>query len=1406
MRHHLRLHAPYLLVWTAVWALFYGSLLLGVEHLIGGDTTGQYHAFALYQAREMRQLRLPVWSPYSYGGAPFAADVQAAVLYPPRWVTILLSAPSGDLPYHALEWEALLHVWLGGVFVYALAHHITRNRRAALLGAILYALGGYLGSYPLLQVPILETVIWLPLALWLLRRAVASARPWPWLAAAGAALGISALAGHPQTWLHGAYLCLAYYLWLTRRAGWAWHDLLRLGVAMAAIALGLAAAAWAPAASYLRFTSREGVGYGFVSTGLPALDYMQALLPGVLSLWSPQYLGAAGLLLALLAWASRRDEAAWPAAEVRFWGLAALLSAWLALGDKGILFEAVYRLPGWGLFRQQERLMGIFSLSLTLLASMGCAAWLRQGERTKRPLQIIGLLWAGAMLLSALTLAVTGAERAIWWAIWLRQAALGGAALVLLGTFGGVRRGTLLVGAQHAAPLQPAPLSSSRWRGAALLALLAVDLYLVSLSIGSREPGAPAQYWPIVPAFEALLAEQEPWRLDSEGAIHANLGEVYGLEDLTGISPLRPKAWSALRDLGRRRAWQLAGVRYVLSAEPRAEAGLTLLDTLPLGTIPRQNGALCLYRFEDALPRARLVYETVRVPDDAAAWVLLRDESFDPGAQVILSANAPQLPLEGGLEDGGVVRTRRLDVRTLQITVDTPRDGYLVVSEWRYPGWRATLDGQPTAIYGANAGFQAIYLPAGPHEVRLRYTTWEVGLGGLIALLTLLLGGLTAWRWRPAPKARAASQCGTQPRAPRHIRWLLATLAGARISSWWAAGLVLLGTALRLITLGSQELRGDEAFSYVFSRLPLGEIVPALLREGDPHSPLHYVLLHGWMRLFGESEFALRLPALIPGVLLIALMWRLGIVLADRRQALLLALLTALSQALVWVSQDVRNQYTLAMALAAGATLVLLRAIQRPSWGLWLAYGLLSALCIYGFYYGVFALLAHACYLLCDRGTRRHLAAWIASGLLALALFAPWLAAMWPRLAAAGQLSDAGQPELANYLVRVGIWAALGAEISRSSGRWLALGGGAVVLMGLRALWRERRPSAVLMGVWLASAAWAIFLVQFSRATFSARYIAVAAPAGWFLFVAGVAALVRAAGARRLVAWLALLAILGTNVAGLYVYYTDPDAGRSAGYRPAAAHIAAAALPGDLLVTNFPDPCWDYYLRDAPLTRTMLPVKPSQSREAVEARLAELGGAHERLWFAPVPSASWDADGMAQHWLDYHALLEERTLHGKQTVLRYRPLRTAQQVMRPLEAPFGESIVLLGCHVTVDGLPMSPQAEWLALRPGAVVQVTLLWEGRAAMARDYTGFVHLVGDDGRLLAQHDGVPVFGSRPTSTWAAGDLVLDRHEVAVPDGAVAQQGALLVGLYASDTIVRVPLPDGRDALDALRVSIAP
>lgn len=400
---------PFLL-WTGLVLLFFGTILLGIDRLPNGDFSGQFHAFARFQAREMAAGRLPLWSAGSYGGFPFVADPQAAVFYPIRWLTILLSLPWG-FTYHVLELEAILHIWLAGWFTYLFAYDLLRRQEAALVSAVLFGLGGYLTSYPLLQLAILETIAWWPLALLLLRRAVAAdglrLRP---LLGAALVMGIAFTAGHPQTFMQISYATLAYGLYLGWRRRWGLRGFAQAGVIAGAVIVGLAAAAWLPVLAYTLQTTRAEVGYDFVASGLPLVDYLQMLLPGALSLWSPATVGTGALLL--LAWHGRSHLRGMDS-EACFWTGTAVVAAVLSLGDKGFLFAILYRLlPGLSLFRSQERWLAFFSFGLALLAGYGVRVWQAMARderaaavRTGSIVLLLALVGTAMSLLLAPTLA-----------------------------------------------------------------------------------------------------------------------------------------------------------------------------------------------------------------------------------------------------------------------------------------------------------------------------------------------------------------------------------------------------------------------------------------------------------------------------------------------------------------------------------------------------------------------------------------------------------------------------------------------------------------------------------------------------------------------------------------------------------------------------------------------------------------------------------------------------------------------------------------------------------------------------------------------------------------------------------------------------------------------------------------
>lgn len=152
-----------------------------------------------------------------------------------------------------------------------------------------------------------------------------------------------------------------------------------------------------------------------------------------------------------------------------------------------------------------------------------------------------------------------------------------------------------------------------------------------------------------------------------------------------------------------------------------------------------------------------------------------------------------------------------------------------------------------------------------------------------------------------------------------------------RIVLWplpgWTLALVF-GFLIRLPHM-TDVLWYDETFTAALARLPdLNNLFTVVL--ADVHPPTNYFLTWLLVRLFGDSEVVLRIPALMSGVLLIYLSYRLALALGfSDRVATLTSWLIALMPSAVQYSNEAR-QYALLACLAFGVLIAILDG--RPRW------------------------------------------------------------------------------------------------------------------------------------------------------------------------------------------------------------------------------------------------------------------------------------------------------------------------------------------------------------------------------------------------------------------------------------------------------------------------------------------
>jgi hypothetical protein len=134
--------------------------------------------------------------------------------------------------------------------------------------------------------------------------------------------------------------------------------------------------------------------------------------------------------------------------------------------------------------------------------------------------------------------------------------------------------------------------------------------------------------------------------------------------------------------------------------------------------------------------------------------------------------------------------------------------------------------------------------------------------------------------------------------------------------------------------------------------------------------------------------------------------------------------------------------------------------------------------------------------------------------------------------------------------------------------------------------------------------------------------------------------------------------------------------------------------------------------------------------------------------------------------------------------------------------------VTLGDKVKLLGYDLPPGP----VQAGGNLYVTLYWQAQREMAQSYKVFVHVYDGAGDIVAQRDWLPGLGVKPTSGWAAGEVVADRHIVPLGEDVMAGAYRVAVGMYdegSGDRLVTYG-PDGerldQDRIILGRVEVSP
>ena len=177
---------------------------------------------------------------------------------------------------------------------------------------------------------------------------------------------------------------------------------------------------------------------------------------------------------------------------------------------------------------------------------------------------------------------------------------------------------------------------------------------------------------------------------------------------------------------------------------------------------------------------------------------------------------------------------------------------------------------------------------------------------------------------------------------------------GRGLTIWLGvATAVVLVVALVLRFWTRSDLWLDEALTVNIAKQPLHTLPTYLKRDGAP--PLFYVLLHGWMGAFGDSDLAVRSLSGVIGVVTIPLVWLAGRRFGGRTAGWAAMLLVATSPFAVRYDTETR-MYALVALLTVLGLLAMQRVLTRPRPGNLVALAVVTGLLLYSHYWSFYLL------------------------------------------------------------------------------------------------------------------------------------------------------------------------------------------------------------------------------------------------------------------------------------------------------------------------------------------------------------------------------------------------------------------------------------------------------------------
>ncbi|MFC2092554.1 YfhO family protein [Bacteroidota bacterium] len=745
----------YIIILILFWVIFFRELLVGNAYIFD-DFLHQFYPQKFMSAVSLSNGEFPFWNPYTFGGMPFFAHIEIAVLYPVN-ILLVLFVKNGALSPLPIQISILGHYLLCSISSFFLGKQLKLGNVASAILGILFPYSSYMMIHAMHMANI-EAVSWLPLVFLFWLKFIDD-KKFLYIFIAAFLMSLSILCGYPQVAFFN-YLFISVFVlivFISKIRQKEKSDVIKISVAFLIfllLPLGITAIQLLPTNEFVSISNRASFDYEFAKEGsFHPYDFLTAFMPKIFGVWNwneastdmkywAQHQPGAWMfsianvyisvlvivvLIPFLRYLYNKKENLSLTGFLSGFGIFVIL---FALGGNFFLHRLLFEtLPLFNRFRNPGHILYLYCFCMTILIAIGFDSLMKDRKgmlkyfTTKYFILLISVFSFFFILLLSGSFQsgdLLNNEQIYSWikkqytVFYFLLIAFGG--LIVLFLKEKIKINVFIV---------------------LIIAVLCADIYINWYNQNNGTVFPDKTYDQNKQMIEQLKGDlnNEQFRINMRDGSNMIFQRNQGMRDriplIEGYGALlleRYYPFNKPNDPNSTQSHDLLNVKYKINVD-------------------KEKGTIGLVLNPGYLSRASMYYDIKTVDEDKVREYMDSDE-FDYRKTLVLE----RTPLDFSLPEikdtlnipTSNVRITNFELNRINLDVETSENGFLLLSEVYYPAWKAYADGKETEIFRTDYSMRSIYLEKGNHKVEFVYEsdTFKTGMYITFISLGLFLVGI----------------------------------------------------------------------------------------------------------------------------------------------------------------------------------------------------------------------------------------------------------------------------------------------------------------------------------------------------------------------------------------------------------------------------------------------------------------------------------------------------------------------------------------------------------------------------------------------------------------------------------------------------------------------------------------